>query len=74
MDITNELRLICGHDSHDVDGCVTCEAATLIESLRQQLAEKVKKQCAQVIEDWDSDSIDPREAADAIRNLKELPK
>ncbi len=39
MDITNELRLICGHDSHDVDGCVTCEAATLIESLRQQLAE-----------------------------------
>lgn len=38
MDITNELRLKCGHDSHDVDGCVTCESATLIESLRQQLA------------------------------------
>lgn len=40
MDTTNELRLICGHDSHDVDGCVTCEAATLIESLRQQLASR----------------------------------
>ncbi len=40
MDITNELRLICGHDSYDVDGCVTCEAATLIESLRQQLASR----------------------------------
>lgn len=43
MDITNELRSKCGHDSYDVDGCASCEAATLIESLRQQLAAEIMR-------------------------------
>ena len=38
MDITAQLRRICLHDSRSVPGCLTCEAADTIESMRGELS------------------------------------
>lgn len=35
-DITTTLRTVCGHDSHSVAGCLNCEAADEIETLRER--------------------------------------
>ena len=78
MDITSQLRTICGHDSRSVDGCVTCEAADDIETLRRAIHLEREK-CAVLCESfhhnwrWD-DSPDsnsgPRECAAAIRAME----
>jgi hypothetical protein len=50
MNTPYELRKICGHDSFSVDGCVTCEAADEIESLRAKVAELEDKLGDELIE------------------------
>ena len=56
MDITNKLREICGHDSRDVDGCVTCEAAETIDILRRRF-NKQRIALNAVADDWDGEKF-----------------
>ena len=66
-EISKELeafaKLVAEHERERV-----IEAATkLAESKANELIDLEREQCAKLVEDWDSDSADPREVAAAIR-------
>ena len=55
-DITTKLRLVCGHDSRSVDGCLHCEAADEIERLR--ISAKRKFDALELVcDDWDGEKF-----------------
>ncbi len=66
--------MICGHSPVDLwDHSVEQILATTSDEALQAFAEKVRDQCAVEVE-TSSQDFSRAEFADAIRNLKELPK
>jgi hypothetical protein len=49
------------------DKCASEKTISQLEYFANLVAAHEREACAKVCEEWDSDSADPREAADAIR-------